>query len=384
MSIPASLTSITVTARYYKPDGSPAAGSVRFQLSAAATAPADRAIVPLTSVKALLDTAGAISVVLAASDDPDWSASGLTYQVTERIVGAEPRTYNVAVPAAAAGGTVDLAALAPAVAGPALVSYVLAAAVGAPSGVASLDATGQVPLSQLGNAPAGGGGGAVASVNDQTGVVVLDAADVGADPAGTATTQVTAHTLAFDPHGDRAYAAGQVTAHTGAVDPHGDRAHTDAGLAAKASKLIVRRGYVTSGNIVPQATPAAWQPLTGGPTFAIPASIGDYVDLAVAGMWAPPGAFWDLAVLVGGNLVRFASTGGAVPAVEGDPALYAQPGSFRTFGWHFDFEGGAGDLDGGNVNIVWAVKGPGSGTLFASESYPLRWRLINHGAVSLS
>lgn len=33
----------------------------------------------------------------------------------------------------------------------------------------------------------GGGGGAVASVNGQTGVVVLDAADVGADPAGTAT-----------------------------------------------------------------------------------------------------------------------------------------------------------------------------------------------------
>jgi len=33
---------------------------------------------------------------------------------------------------------------------------------------------------------AGGGGGAVDSVNGQTGVVVLDAGDVGADPAGTA------------------------------------------------------------------------------------------------------------------------------------------------------------------------------------------------------
>lgn len=37
------------------------------------------------------------------------------------------------------------------------------------------------------HAATGGGGGAVASVNGQTGVVVLDAADVGADPAGTAT-----------------------------------------------------------------------------------------------------------------------------------------------------------------------------------------------------
>lgn len=36
-----------------------------------------------------------------------------------------------------------------------------------------------------------GGGGAVASVNGQTGVVVLDAGDVGADPAGSASTVAT-------------------------------------------------------------------------------------------------------------------------------------------------------------------------------------------------
>ncbi len=37
-----------------------------------------------------------------------------------------------------------------------------------------------------GQSGGGGGGGAVDSVNGQTGVVVLDAGDVGADPAGTA------------------------------------------------------------------------------------------------------------------------------------------------------------------------------------------------------
>ena len=37
-----------------------------------------------------------------------------------------------------------------------------------------------------GSGGGGGGGGAVDSVNGQTGVVVLDAGDVGADPAGTA------------------------------------------------------------------------------------------------------------------------------------------------------------------------------------------------------
>ena len=46
----------------------------------------------------------------------------------------------------------------------------------------------------------GGGGGAVDSVNDQIGHVVLDAADVGADAAGTAAAAVAAHVAAADPH----------------------------------------------------------------------------------------------------------------------------------------------------------------------------------------
>jgi hypothetical protein len=40
----------------------------------------------------------------------------------------------------------------------------------------------------------------VQSVNAQTGVVVLDAADVGADPSGTAAAAVSAHEAASDPH----------------------------------------------------------------------------------------------------------------------------------------------------------------------------------------
>jgi hypothetical protein len=48
----------------------------------------------------------------------------------------------------------------------------------------------------------GGAGGAspVLSVNGETGVVLLDAADVGADPAGTAAGLITAHEAAADPH----------------------------------------------------------------------------------------------------------------------------------------------------------------------------------------
>jgi len=52
---------------------------------------------------------------------------------------------------------------------------------------------------------------AVESVNGQTGIVVLGASDVGADPAGTGATE----------------AASAVSAHSGATDPHGDRAYAD-------------------------------------------------------------------------------------------------------------------------------------------------------------
>ena len=77
----------------------------------------------------------------------------------------------------------------------------------------------------------------VSSVNGQSGVVVLDAADVGADPAGTATTAaaaaVAAHTALADPHpqyltpteGNAAYdasgaATSAVSAHVAESDPH--------------------------------------------------------------------------------------------------------------------------------------------------------------------
>lgn len=46
------------------------------------------------------------------------------------------------------------------------------------------------------------------------------AAQVGADPAGTSSSAIIAHSGASDPHGDRAFAAGAVAAHVAADDPH--------------------------------------------------------------------------------------------------------------------------------------------------------------------
>ena len=106
----------------------------------------------------------------------------------------------------------------------------------------------------------GGGGGAVDSVNGETGAVVLDAADVGAlasgsgyntangwlklDGSGTApdstipasiardtevTSAVSAHAAATDPHGDRAYAAGLVDDLSGVTNASAARSNLGLG-----------------------------------------------------------------------------------------------------------------------------------------------------------
>lgn len=71
---------------------------------------------------------------------------------------------------------------------------------------------------------------AVESVNGQTGIVVLGASDVGADPAGTgataASSAVSSHSGATDPHGDRAYAESLV------VGLWDDRGNYDASVNA--------------------------------------------------------------------------------------------------------------------------------------------------------
>ncbi|MEU3102919.1 hypothetical protein [Streptomyces griseoflavus] len=78
------------------------------------------------------------------------------------------------------------------------VGAVPAAEKGTPGGVATLDGTGKVPAAQL---PESIGEGAVASVNGATGVVVLDAADVGAAPAAHTHTAAEVGALATTARG---------------------------------------------------------------------------------------------------------------------------------------------------------------------------------------
>lgn len=186
MTVP--ITAVTVTAAYLTPAGTAAVGTVTFEPSI--TPATVDTIVPVAVVVPLVD--GALSVVLWSTDDPDWAAPGWTYRVTERIAGARPRAYDIEVPSAAL--TLDLALVAPVVPPAIVTPYLLASRLGTALGVASLDAAGQVPLDQLGNAPGGGGGGAVASVFGRTGTVIAQNGDYTKAQVGLSVVDNTADT----------------------------------------------------------------------------------------------------------------------------------------------------------------------------------------------
>jgi hypothetical protein len=181
------ITLRTVAASYLNPStGVGLLGSVTFSLSAAMSDASSGAIYPEVSLTAQLDASGSMSIVLAANDDSTTLPQGTVWEVQELIAGCPVRRYSVSIPSAGTGN-VELASLAPTISNP-VYAYVLATAVGAADGVASLDAGGQVPAGELGNAA---GLAPVQSVFGRSGAVVAaagdyTAADVGADPAGAA------------------------------------------------------------------------------------------------------------------------------------------------------------------------------------------------------
>jgi hypothetical protein len=113
MAIPAGITPITVTGKYLAPDGTALSGYLLFTPSIKAADSTDNAIVPVAPYKVTLDANGAFSVALMATDDPQWNDPGWTYEVQEVITTTQgvrkKSTYNIEVPAASAGGTLDMA-----------------------------------------------------------------------------------------------------------------------------------------------------------------------------------------------------------------------------------------------------------------------------------
>lgn len=224
--VPAGIASVVLTGRYIRPDGTPLRGTITFEPPASLVmASAD--VISVGAATAELDSSGFFTVTLIATDAPGTQPSDWTYTVVERLRHATGRTFHIALPAATP--VVNLADIAPTA--PSDGDYVLItgpagkdgatihSGTGAPSNLVGNDGdyyldttTGSVQLygpKSGGTWPSSGVGlNGVSSVNDKTGIVSLTAADVEADAAGTATTAVSQHASADDPHGDRAWANG--------------------------------------------------------------------------------------------------------------------------------------------------------------------------------
>ena len=183
MSFPASLPTRVVKGRFVTPRGRAAQGTVRIVLNNFMQGPADDLFVTAYDETIPLDSNGAFSVRLPATDAPGWTPS--SYKIVVTITNAERPDHlegidrigpnwrpadqvlrhTLSIPHSETG-PIDLADVANIPAPIPGQSYIVAASKGSPGGVATLDENGKVPSSQLPPASGGGGGGGPVSWND--------------------------------------------------------------------------------------------------------------------------------------------------------------------------------------------------------------------------
>lgn len=268
---------VTVTGRYTTATGAPCSGAVQFLPSVPAlSAPESARIIEVAPVTVQLDGTGAISVQLLATDDPDTQPAGWSYTVAERITGADERRWVLTVPVASP--TLDLSTVAPAVPGPTVTTYALAATVAAHTAATT----------------------AVHGIPDTS---VLETV------TGSA-AKVSAHVAAADPHGDRAFATSVVATHTAAEDPHRDRSYA-AGLVAGLGTAAERNVGTTTGTVAAGDDSRIVAALQTGnnlsdvasPTAArtnLGSKAPDVQTFTISGTWAKPsGAVWVAVTMIG-------------------------------------------------------------------------------------
>jgi hypothetical protein len=339
MAYPAGLTTITVTGQVAAvADGEEA--YVTFHQPVWLQGPAG-AFVPSNGQVARCDAEGEFSIVLCATDDPDWTPVDWSYAVAIYCQGA--MTHGTLQLAYDGPATVDLAtAFQPDETPEPGVSYALL------SSVAGLD----------------------------TRVTALEAAPGGTAPAWSS---ITGKPNAFPPEPHQ-HSQDDVTGLDVALEDLDDRVTALEGApGGGGTAATITRARVVSGDVTVSAD-AAWTPVAGL-SLAVPAVVGDNVTLDVACLIShTDSSFYELAVLVGGSPVRYASTGTSSPAGagEGDPSMYPLAGStLHPLSTFMDLQVEGGDLSGGTVTFALMHKGSGGGKVYASTQFPFRWTARN-------
>jgi len=142
MPFPASLATKTITGTFQIfPAGAPGVGSVVFSNTNWLFSTSDDTIIAPFEAQATLDGAGEFSIVLPATDDPQWTPQGWTYGVTITVSGST-LSGSLAVPSD--GGDIDISDSFVPEAPSAGASYILITQKGVANGVAALDADGDV------------------------------------------------------------------------------------------------------------------------------------------------------------------------------------------------------------------------------------------------
>jgi hypothetical protein len=109
MALGASINTVTITGNYVDYEGNAIQGQIRFTLGDVLRAGSDDQMVAPSSVVVAL-SAGAFSVTLPATNDPDVVPNPFTYSVEESFPGG--RNYTISIPYDTAG-SLDLADISP-------------------------------------------------------------------------------------------------------------------------------------------------------------------------------------------------------------------------------------------------------------------------------